>query len=61
MMPSLVACSDSTTAVAAARPQAPHSSMRPSVRNGRRRFCSTACANRVNVAAHRARQVTGWG
>ncbi|GAA3455962.1 CGNR zinc finger domain-containing protein [Dactylosporangium matsuzakiense] len=24
-------------------------------RNGRRRFCSTACANRVNVAAHRAR------
>ncbi|TMR90906.1 CGNR zinc finger domain-containing protein [Nonomuraea basaltis] len=26
-------------------------------RNGRRRFCSLACANRVNVAAHRARQV----
>ncbi|MET7326668.1 CGNR zinc finger domain-containing protein [Nonomuraea sp. NPDC005650] len=24
-------------------------------RNGRRRFCSPACANRVNVAAHRAR------
>lgn len=24
-------------------------------RNGRRRFCSLACANRVNVAAHRAR------
>ncbi|MFW5418008.1 CGNR zinc finger domain-containing protein [Nocardiopsis sp. CNT-189] len=24
-------------------------------RNGRRRFCSVACANRVNVAAHRAR------
>ncbi|GAA2624688.1 CGNR zinc finger domain-containing protein [Dactylosporangium fulvum] len=24
-------------------------------RNGRRRFCSTGCANRVNVAAHRAR------
>ncbi|GAA0941485.1 CGNR zinc finger domain-containing protein [Nonomuraea longicatena] len=24
-------------------------------RNGRRRFCSIACANRVNVAAHRAR------
>ncbi|WP_433060944.1 CGNR zinc finger domain-containing protein [Dactylosporangium sp. CS-033363] len=26
-------------------------------RNGRRRFCSTACANRVNVAAHRARSL----
>ncbi|MFI6598388.1 CGNR zinc finger domain-containing protein [Nonomuraea sp. NPDC050536] len=26
-------------------------------RNGRRRFCSLACANRVNVAAHRARGV----
>ncbi|MFG1944348.1 CGNR zinc finger domain-containing protein [Nonomuraea sp. NPDC048826] len=25
-------------------------------RNGRRRFCSLACANRVNVAAHRNRQ-----
>lgn len=25
-------------------------------RNGRRRFCSLACANRVNVAAHRRRQ-----
>ncbi|GLU46229.1 CGNR zinc finger domain-containing protein [Nocardiopsis ansamitocini] len=24
-------------------------------RNGRRRFCSVSCANRVNVAAHRAR------
>lgn len=24
-------------------------------RNGRRRYCSLACANRVNVAAHRAR------
>ncbi|MFC3995692.1 CGNR zinc finger domain-containing protein [Nocardiopsis sediminis] len=24
-------------------------------RNGRRRFCSVTCANRVNVAAHRAR------
>lgn len=24
-------------------------------RNGRRRFCSVACANRVNVALHRAR------
>ncbi|MEJ3746780.1 CGNR zinc finger domain-containing protein [Actinomycetes bacterium KLBMP 9797] len=24
-------------------------------RNGRRKFCSLACANRVNVAAHRAR------
>jgi Conserved protein containing a Zn-ribbon-like motif, possibly RNA-binding len=24
-------------------------------RNGRRRFCSLRCANRVNVAAHRAR------
>ena len=24
-------------------------------RNGRRHYCSTACANRVNVAAHRAR------
>jgi predicted RNA-binding Zn ribbon-like protein len=28
-------------------------------RNGRRRFCSLACANRVNVAAHRARRVAG--
>lgn len=28
-------------------------------RNGRRRFCSLACANRVNVAAHRARAHTG--
>ncbi|SEM34463.1 CGNR zinc finger domain-containing protein [Nonomuraea pusilla] len=27
-------------------------------RNGRRRFCSLACANRVNVAAHRARGTT---
>jgi predicted RNA-binding Zn ribbon-like protein len=26
-------------------------------RNGRRRFCSPACANRVNVAAHRARRL----
>ncbi|TDC88852.1 CGNR zinc finger domain-containing protein [Nonomuraea deserti] len=26
-------------------------------RNGRRRFCSPACANRVNVAAHRARSL----
>ncbi|WP_084958494.1 CGNR zinc finger domain-containing protein [Thermoactinospora rubra] len=26
-------------------------------RNGRRRFCSLTCANRVNVAAHRARAV----
>ncbi|GAA3546883.1 CGNR zinc finger domain-containing protein [Nonomuraea rosea] len=26
-------------------------------RNGRRRFCSLACANRVNVAAHRARSL----
>lgn len=25
-------------------------------RNGRRRFCSTQCANRVHVADHRARQ-----
>ncbi len=25
-------------------------------RNGRRRFCSVACANRVNVALHRARR-----
>ncbi|MDA0632613.1 CGNR zinc finger domain-containing protein [Nonomuraea sp. MCN248] len=25
-------------------------------RNGRRRFCSLACANRVNVAAHRSRR-----
>ncbi|MEV6926276.1 CGNR zinc finger domain-containing protein [Dactylosporangium sp. NPDC051485] len=24
-------------------------------RNGRRRFCTTTCANRINVAAHRAR------
>ncbi|HEX4811255.1 MAG TPA: CGNR zinc finger domain-containing protein [Nonomuraea sp.] len=28
-------------------------------RNGRRRFCSLACANRVNVAAHRARRIAG--
>ncbi|WP_214317339.1 CGNR zinc finger domain-containing protein [Nonomuraea sediminis] len=28
-------------------------------RNGRRRFCSLNCANRVNVAAHRARGVAG--
>jgi hypothetical protein len=28
-------------------------------RNGRRRFCSLACANRVNVAAHRARSLAG--
>jgi predicted RNA-binding Zn ribbon-like protein len=28
-------------------------------RNGRRRFCSLACANRVNVAAHRARAHAG--
>lgn len=28
-------------------------------RNGRRRFCSLACANRVNVAAHRARKADG--
>ncbi|MBF8192938.1 CGNR zinc finger domain-containing protein [Nonomuraea sp. K274] len=28
-------------------------------RNGRRRFCSLACANRVNVAAHRARHLAG--
>ena len=27
-------------------------------RNARRRFCSTACANRTHVAAHRARQRT---
>ncbi|MFI6502701.1 CGNR zinc finger domain-containing protein [Nonomuraea typhae] len=27
-------------------------------RNGRRRFCTLACANRVNVANHRARRVT---
>ncbi|MEU6716655.1 CGNR zinc finger domain-containing protein [Nonomuraea sp. NPDC046802] len=26
-------------------------------RNGRRRFCSLACANRVNVAAHRSRRL----
>ncbi|MFB4263991.1 CGNR zinc finger domain-containing protein [Nonomuraea sp. GTA35] len=26
-------------------------------RNGRRRFCSPGCANRVNVAAHRARRL----
>jgi len=30
-------------------------------RNGRRRFCSLACANRVNVAAHRARGVARRG
>ncbi|SDJ81904.1 CGNR zinc finger domain-containing protein [Nonomuraea jiangxiensis] len=28
-------------------------------RNGRRRFCSPGCANRVNVAAHRARRLAG--
>lgn len=28
-------------------------------RNARRRFCSTACANRTHVAAHRARQRDG--
>ncbi|MEO3867710.1 CGNR zinc finger domain-containing protein [Nonomuraea sp. B12E4] len=28
-------------------------------RNGRRRFCSPGCANRVNVAAHRARRHAG--
>ncbi|GAA2206834.1 CGNR zinc finger domain-containing protein [Nonomuraea monospora] len=28
-------------------------------RNGRRRFCSPGCANRVNVAAHRARRLVG--
>lgn len=28
-------------------------------RNGRRRFCSLTCANRVNVAAHRARNTSG--
>ena len=28
-------------------------------RNARRRFCSTACANRTHVAAHRARQRAG--
>jgi len=27
-------------------------------RNGRRRFCSTKCGTRVNVADHRARQLT---
>jgi hypothetical protein len=27
-------------------------------RNGRRRFCSTRCANRVHVAEHRSRRVT---
>ena len=27
----------------------------PFVPSGRRRFCSVSCANRVNVAAHRAR------
>jgi predicted RNA-binding Zn ribbon-like protein len=27
-------------------------------RNGRRRFCSLPCANRTNVAAHRARAAT---
>ncbi|GAA3643747.1 CGNR zinc finger domain-containing protein [Nonomuraea antimicrobica] len=26
-------------------------------RNGKRRFCTLACANRVNVAAHRARSL----
>ncbi|GAA4723409.1 CGNR zinc finger domain-containing protein [Phytohabitans rumicis] len=30
-------------------------------RNGRRRFCSLACANRVNVAAHRSRSTVGHG
>jgi len=29
-------------------------------KNGRRRFCSTRCANRTNVAAHRARKPVGW-
>ena len=28
-------------------------------RNGRRRFCSTSCQNRVKTAAFRARKVTG--
>lgn len=28
-------------------------------RNARRRFCSTSCANRTHVAAHRARQRAG--
>lgn len=28
-------------------------------RNGRRRFCSPACANRTHVAAHRRRSATG--
>ncbi|MBN9742691.1 hypothetical protein DMP23_16520 [Amycolatopsis sp. A1MSW2902] len=28
-------------------------------RNGRRRFCSTRCGTRVNVADHRARQLAG--
>jgi hypothetical protein len=28
-------------------------------RNGRRRFCGLACANRVNVAAHRSRRTGG--
>jgi len=28
-------------------------------RNARRRFCSTGCANRTHVAAHRARQRSG--
>jgi hypothetical protein len=27
-------------------------------RNGRRRFCSVTCANRVNVAAHRSRSAS---
>lgn len=27
-------------------------------RNGRRRFCSTRCGTRVNVADHRARQLS---
>ncbi|PRY01674.1 CGNR zinc finger domain-containing protein [Allonocardiopsis opalescens] len=30
-------------------------------RNGRRRFCSVRCANRVNVAAHRARRADPAG
>lgn len=37
-----------------ARPECPTVYVDTS-RNGRRRFCSLACANRVNVAAHRAR------
>ncbi|MCF2527239.1 CGNR zinc finger domain-containing protein [Yinghuangia soli] len=30
-------------------------------RNGRRRYCSEACANRANVAAHRARKRAATG